>query len=785
MYRWLLAVEMPRSAGPGPQNQREELRLLLREALDLSGGPWPGSAVRDHAGGVLLVLPEGVSPSWPITVMDRLAERLRGRERAAPAGRWIRAALHAGENDVSGTAVEYVFELLRSAVRPATAPLVAVISDAVRDIVLGQPGLDVSALREAAVRVRKPDSAGAARDPDDSVVWTEAQVRVLIYVPPTRPEERSAEPPTGPGWAEGVGAPPSPYGSSPYGSPQPPAPPGGAPGPASPRPQQPSGSPAPAGAPSAPPMPQYQPQYEQPAAPSTPTPQPSPPSRKRSRWRRRSAPAEGAWPHSADDDAPPPQPTRYLAGHLPVQAAPGSEVSLIVRICADQHADGGFKMAALRRLRGDEVAVIVQAPRALVPLDGLERVVRVPSKGDSEPVRFPFRADGTGLQKVQVTAWAGGTFLAELALEISLKPYASQTGDLERRAPIPSTAPTPGEVTLQVRFDGRHHTFQLLTDACLYDPVVAESLAAEPTAAVERTIATLRQMAAGGGEYSGPNARTWLEQAGIGLWRDMVPARIQDQFWELRDQVSAFSIADDRGVIPWELLYPLAPGRDDGGFLVERYPVLRRVFGQQRYGDIGLGPPRFVAPPGSPANAQEEITAIRGVFGARPTDTIGDLSELLALIESGAAGPLHFACHNTFDPDGSGSSIGMNGGPLVPDLLNRAAGVRSLAAGRPLVFLNACRTAGVVMRYTRMTGWAQQFMTAGAGAFVGTLWAVRSESATRFARPFYAALKAGVPLGEASRIARTEARADDGDPSWLAYTVYGSPTARAVPGLTA
>ena len=76
-------------------------------------------------------------------------------------------------------------------------------------------------------------------------------------------------------------------------------------------------------------------------------------------------------------------------------------------------------------------------------------------------------------------------------------------------------------------------------------------------------------------------------------------------------------------------------------------------------------------------------------------------------------------------------------------------------------------------------GWAGQFMAAGAGAFIGTLWAVRSASALDFAESFYDALLKGQALGPASTTARRAVAADASDPTWLAYTVYGAPSAKA------
>ena len=104
---------------------------------------------------------------------------------------------------------------------------------------------------------------------------------------------------------------------------------------------------------------------------------------------------------------------------------------------------------------------------------------------------------------------------------------------------------------------------------------------------------------------------------------------------------------------------------------------------------------------------------------------------------------------------------------------------RSLAVTNPLVFINACRSAGEVPEYTRLMGWASQFMAAGAGAFAGTLWAVRSATACAFAEAFYDALLAGQALGHAARAARKATAADAADPTWLAYAVYGDPEATA------
>jgi CHAT domain-containing protein len=153
------------------------------------------------------------------------------------------------------------------------------------------------------------------------------------------------------------------------------------------------------------------------------------------------------------------------------------------------------------------------------------------------------------------------------------------------------------------------------------------------------------------------------------------------------------------------------------------------------------------------------------------------MDRLLDLIDAGNFGLLHFACHDTFRPDAAGSSVVMGGGRLIPAFLNPAVVGGSLAGRRPLVFLNSSRSEAAIPEYTKLAGWAEQFITAGAAAFVGTSWPVRQASATAFAEAFYGTLQEGQALGAATSAARKAASADATEPSWLAYSVYGDPAA--------
>lgn len=469
---------------------------------------------------------------------------------------------------------------------------------------------------------------------------------------------------------------------------------------------------------------------------------------------------------------------RYLVAGLPNRAALGAEISLLVRVSTDPARWSAA--ASLDRLSvpagGTSVSLIAQPSHGLVPLSAPEQLLTVPQAGESEPVRFAFHTHQPGLHGVRLMAFAGGTFLAELEAQVSVEPGGpTEEPNWAGLAMLNDVRARRGEVTLQVRSLGGQTVFQLLSDAYLFEPVLAQGAAGDASAAIERAITTLKQLAQGRGPYTGGTARRWMAETGVGLWQAMVPNVLKEQFWQIRDRISAFSIATDFDVVPWELLYPLRPGAD-AGFLVEQFPVLRRVFGQARNAFLTVTPCTYVTSAQAPGDAQQEIETLTRILG--PGTTIGELNELLDTIGAGRGGGLHFACHNTFSPEG-GSSIALAGGPFVPGLLNSATVRQSLAAHRPLVFLNACRTAGNAPEFSRMIGWAQQFMAAGAGAFVGTLWPVRSQSARVFAETFYGALRGGETLGNALGWARQAAARDDPDPTWLAYTAYGDPEAKA------
>jgi hypothetical protein len=462
---------------------------------------------------------------------------------------------------------------------------------------------------------------------------------------------------------------------------------------------------------------------------------------------------------------------RFLTGVLPERAPSGAQISLLVLVTL-----GAIPGAAAAQ-EGATVTITVSAP-GLVALGDLDQDLTVPFAADSEPVRFGFLAGPAGLHTVTIRAFGGGTCLGELALQVSVETGASLEEGRPRTTPMTGLAGEPGEVTLQVsRTASGGYSFQLLSEA-LYPVVLTDRLAGDPASVVAKIAAELRMMAGGQSPYAAaPHGRNRLRALGTELWADVVPEAIRRQFWAQRDRIRQFTIATDMDAVPWELVYPVDLENEDG-FLVEQFPVVRRVHGQGQARILRLDSgAAFIVPPRAPAHAIDEVSAVLGVLPADVADRGVEtgLSQVRSLFDD-VPSVLHFAGHNVFTE--GGSLISLDGGPLRPDDLAYARQKRAFAAVSPLVFLNGSRTAGEIAGFSQMSGWAEKFMGAGAGAFVGSLWGVRSGSAKVFAEEFYRELVTRKqPLGAASLRARQAVAADDGDPTWLAYTVYGNPSA--------
>lgn len=484
---------------------------------------------------------------------------------------------------------------------------------------------------------------------------------------------------------------------------------------------------------------------------------------------------QGAGAMQDQGPAAPAEPARYLRGQCPASVRAGETFSVLAGIVLDPR--GGVPLKSFSVPPGGlDVLLVLHAP-GLEVLSAQRQTVRVPAAGDSEPVMFELRAPVPGPCRLSITAWAGGTYLGELAVELTASRFRLRRAEhRDFGAPVDVT-PSAGAVSLVVRHDPVHNAYRFEFRDEDNPAEVTSNLAYQPGPRVEQLVAGLDTLARGRAGYSAAETRDYLVNAGAGLWQELLPPQLREQFWERRDRIGQLTILADGDTVPWELLYPFDRGRD-AGFLVEQFPVTRAVFGRRLSRSLRLSPAWFVLPDGSPAQAREEVTALLRLFGLpyAPEPVIGGLTPLLDHIKAGDFGLLHFACHNAFDPAG-GSAISLDRRLFTPTQLTTAAVGQVLAASAPTVFINACRSAGASPSYQQLDGWASKFLDAGAAAFIGSLWAVRDTTARDFAAELYGQLQTGATLGDAVMRARGLAAGEPGDPTWLAYAVYGDPRA--------
>jgi CHAT domain/Lecithin:cholesterol acyltransferase len=485
-------------------------------------------------------------------------------------------------------------------------------------------------------------------------------------------------------------------------------------------------------------------------------------------------------PTPVEPAAPVPE-QRFLQGRFPERVRLGEEVTLLARLGLQPGARLEAKLAPLAVPEAglDVVLLLVDSPG--FTLRSPERqVVHVVPRQDSSWAAFELQATGEGVHTLQVEAFAGGTGLGGLAVQVSVDATAQTAPSTEHSSPAAVTPGDPGEVSLLLSYDpGQQvYRFQLIDAGGYYSEEAATNrLLQPPGEAIEQLVAQLNVLARGQAGWDAATTRDWLQGQGIVLWNSFIPLVLQREFWQRRDRITQMTIVSDGDPVPWELLYPFAPGGQDAGFLVDQFPVARRRYGPRPPGELKLGAADLVlSGDRSLAAAPAEITAVDGLLrdrGLAPR-RVGDLPALLQAFQQGDFGLLHFGCHNAFARGAPNASrILLASQPFEPVFLEQHAG---RFAG-PLVFLNACRTDGQAPLYTTVEGWAASFLRAGAGAFIGSLWEVTDTSASTYAQQFYQAALAGRTLGESARQARDAIRDNPGDPTWLAYTLYGDPAA--------
>jgi CHAT domain-containing protein len=189
---------------------------------------------------------------------------------------------------------------------------------------------------------------------------------------------------------------------------------------------------------------------------------------------------------------------------------------------------------------------------------------------------------------------------------------------------------------------------------------------------------------------------------------------------------------------------------------------------QKKSRAVLLGAPDAEDLPG----ARAELTALSRLL---PTAILlgGEKATAQALRDSAHdAGILHIASHSGAGGQQGDCYISLADGPFP---LEKIYGL-SLSRGA-LVVLSSCRSAlGETDPGREVTSLASAFSIAGASTVIASHWEVDDQETQRLFLSFYRHLLAGVPRGQALRLARQEVAKTHPHPYyWAAFSLFGSP----------
>lgn len=284
-----------------------------------------------------------------------------------------------------------------------------------------------------------------------------------------------------------------------------------------------------------------------------------------------------------------------------------------------------------------------------------------------------------------------------------------------------------------------------------------------------------------------------LESFGQNLYRDLFPPEIRQLYRAIRDEVCSIQIVSDEPWIPWELVKPYDGQKPviDDDFLCLRYELTRWLAGGRvpvgriRVDRLAAVQAGHVPGLDSLTTADKELELVTEM--AKNRSSLEDKSldrathdGLRRLLETGKANLIHVIAHGDLDPEHPDDARII----LTDKRTFRSSDLTgNLATGvyesRPLVFLNSCLLGQQGYSLTGLGGWAQAFLSAGCGAFLGQQWSVRDSLSFEMTRLFYSELKEGKTFGQAARSARLRARfLMPSSPTWSALTVYAHPNGR-------
>ncbi len=497
------------------------------------------------------------------------------------------------------------------------------------------------------------------------------------------------------------------------------------------------------------------------------------------------------------------------------------DVPLIVHVAQKYSAKSALtEDAAMMTLKVGDLTIVIQAEGFAVTetLGGLPaagdspgRVVKVQAERDCEPVVFLLTPQSVGEKRINIYVEQFGRNILTQAIQVRVVAELGAASDLANVVSDPAAVVSPArgagapppDLELRVMLLGDKHklSFMLHGGASYNYKLVGEIelKTADPHAYLQAMLNRLSALAGRAvttrTSVETEAARQELVAVGNNLYQDLFPEQLKAEYGKtIRTKFDDKSllITSDEPWIPWEIVRPFASDENgeilyDDPPLCEKFRVSRWLTGRGAPDQLFMKEGAWVAPPGSAPEAEAENCYFRELhrrqWQVKLSGPLTRTAEVQARLQARGTQLFHFACHGNFEAiNPENSMIKLADGYFSPGQID-ARTRASLTASKPVVFLNACHSGEIGFDLTGMGGWAAAFLEAGVSAFIGSLWEINGKLAAQFAQEFYNRLWGingfegkAQPLGQAFHDARLEIKAaDEANPTWLAYVLYGDP----------
>lgn len=279
------------------------------------------------------------------------------------------------------------------------------------------------------------------------------------------------------------------------------------------------------------------------------------------------------------------------------------------------------------------------------------------------------------------------------------------------------------------------------------------------------------------------NKEAWIAEEAIKskgreLYRTLISdTAIHEVIWNNLYKIKSIHVISNESWIPWELIKPFQ-GSSEGQVICESCALTKWRMGHPQQTKNVINKITFISP-NDPnlISSRQEFEWIRNFSSNRKLEfsLASEFEDVMSLLKGRDCDVLQFSSTNSSNetgPDACQILVGKSAYLHPHDISGANA---EFGRNNPLVILNVQQT-GSQIRYTGITRWAEAFISAGVCAFIGTTWSVTGQAAFVFTRVLYQMLSEQVALDEAVRRARLAIKKEcPGDPSWLAYCLFGSP----------